>query len=293
VFNSRMGELERENRRVQFYYSDSRTITAACQSLRRLNGKGSSVLLKRGAASPAPILPPAGCLLLGASPLLHQDAGSVSADPIMDDTYVGIRTGQSGANLLLTGSDVRMVRSAARSAALYLLSRHPDAAVHVFGPPASQVLRELMAQNDPAFVFHTTEEDMRAELTRQTEEGPLLRVNLFVEPDTLPSFAQGYSRMTPEGELLKQVLAHAEQGQTVNLLYGKAFRNLRSQMAYAVEAAPLHLTAVGDAENLRAAMPENCRVTPSEFDVPRADAICAYYSNTDSGKWGKVLLFAL
>ena len=293
VFNTYMGEMESANQLVQCYYADSDTIPLVCRILSALNGKGSSVLLKRGAASPAPVLPPADCLLLGASACLHQDAVSMGGDVMLDDTHVGVRTGQCGQNLLLTGSDARMVRSAARSAALYLLSRHADAAVHVFGPPASPVLRELLAQNDPAFVFHTTEESIKEELTRQTEEGPLLRVNLFVEPDTLSCFAQGYSRMTPEGELLKQVLSHAALGQTVNLLYGKTFRSLRSQMAYAVEAAPIHLTAVGDAENLRAAMPETCRITPSEFDQPRDNAICAYYCNAETGKWGKVLLFAL
>ena len=61
---------------------------------------------------------------------------------------------------------------------------------------------------------------IREELTRQTEEGPLLRVNLFLELDTIPCFAQSYSRTTPEAELLKQVLAHAGTGNTVNLLYG-------------------------------------------------------------------------
>jgi len=293
VFNNRSGELESGNCRLQCYYPDDRTITTVCQILSKLNGRGSPVLLKHGAASPAPVLPGTDALLLGTSACLHQDAGAMGTDAILDDTYVRVPLEQHGRNLLLTGSDVSMVHSVTRSAALYLLSRHPEAAVHVFGPPASPVVRELMAQQDPAYVFHTTEEDIKAELSRQAEEGPLLRVNLFVEPDTIPAYVQGYSRTPPEAELLKQVLSHAEEGQTVNLLYGRTFRNLRSQLPYAVQAAPVRLTAVGDAENLRTAMPEGWRGTPSEFDQPRTNAICAYYCNAETGKWGKVLLFAL
>lgn len=292
VFNNRSGELESGNCRLQCYYPDDRTISTVCQILSKLNGRGSPVLLKHGAASPFPVLPGADALLLGTSACLHQDAGVMGADVILDDTHVHIPLEQHGQNLLLTGSDVSMVHSVTRSAALYLLTRG-GRQVHVFGLPASPVVRELMAQQDPVYVFHTTEEDMKAELSRQAEEGPMLRVNLFAEPDVIPAYAQGYSRTPPEAELLKQVLSHAETGQTVNLLYGRTFRNVRSQLPYVLQAAPLRLTAIGDAENLRAAMPEGWRHTPSEFDQPRADAIRAYYCSAHSGKWGKILLFSL
>lgn len=294
VFNDRMGELESANRRVQCYYPDSRTIATVCQILTELNGVGNTVLLKRRAPSPDPVLPPETCLLLGTSPNLHQDGASAGADLILDDTDVGIRMEQGGQNLVLTGSDVPMVQSITRSAALYMLSHRTREPVHVFGLPDSQVMRGLMAQNDPAYVFHTTEEAIKAELTRQTEAPAVARMNLFVEFDTLSAYALGYSsRTAPEVELLKQVLSNAEQSKSVNLLYAKSFRNLRSQMAYAVQAAPVRLTAIGDSENLRAALPENCRITFSEFDQPRKNAIRAYYCNANSGKWGKVLLFAL
>ena len=292
VFNTYMGELESANQSVQCYYPDDQTIRTACRILSLLNGQGSSVLLKQDAPSPEQVLSPDDLLLLGASVCLHRDCAATHADTIVDDSYVGIRTGERGQNLLLTGSDLRMAHSVLRSAAVYLLSRKPEACVHVFGLPDAPLTRELLQAADPAYTFHTTPEDMLAELNRQLEE-PAAAVNLFVEPDTIPAFAQSLSgiRTTPEAAALKAVLEGAQAGGTFNLLYAKTFRNLRSQMPYA--AVPVRLSAVGDAENLRAAMPETYRAVPSEFDLLRKNAICAYYCNAESGKWGKVRLFAL
>lgn len=55
--------------------------------------------------------------------------------------------------------------------------------------------------------------------------------------------------------------------------------------------APIHITAVGDSENLRAALPDTARITATAFDVPQKDSIHAYYCNRDTEKWGKIVLF--
>lgn len=294
VLNTYMGELESANQSVQCYYPDDKTIHTACRILSLINGEGSSVLLKQGAPSPQRVLPPSDCLLLGASVCLHQDRSASSADVILDDTYVGIRAKGKGQNLLLTGHDIRMVHSTVRSAALYLLCRNESGFVHVFGLSDTALIRELMADSDPVYVFHTTQEEMLRELKRQQDASGTPAVNLFVEPDSIPAFSQSLSgiRTTPEAEALKAVLETAQTRGALNLLYAKTFRSLRSQMPYAVQAASVRLTAVGDGENLRAAMPETFRAVPSEFDLPGRDAICAYYCNAESGKWGKVRLFA-
>ena len=75
------------------------------------------------------------------------------------------------------------------------------------------------------------------------------------------------------------------------LVYSKSFKNLRSNMSYLLNAAPVHITSVGDMENLKYAMSDNVRLVSCDFDVPNKDAIKAYYYNKDTEKAGKVIMY--
>ena len=57
-----------------------------------------------------------------------------------------------------------------------------------------------------------------------------------------------------------------------------------------ISAAPICLLAVGDTDNIRNATADRCRFVSSDFDVPRKDAIKAYYYNKDTEKFGKIIL---
>lgn len=288
ILNTYMGELESANHTFQCFYPSDETVSLCTRALSAMDGPGSSILLRSNAKSPAPTV----CgqwLELGVSPCLHKDALAVGCDDIIDDTAVSVEV-EGSKTLLITGADVRVPQSAALSAARWLAARG-GGCVHVFGAPNAPLVRALSAAQVPgcSFCFHTTPEAQSARLTTQLELGEVC-VNIFADPDT-GCFAQPITALRPgaEVQLLKQVL---ESG-CLNLLCCRSFRDARTNLSYAIPAAAIRLTAIGDTENLRAAMGEHCRLTPSAFDVPHKQAIKAYYYNKNTEKQGKVILFAL
>ena len=74
-------------------------------------------------------------------------------------------------------------------------------------------------------------------------------------------------------------------------MFERRCKIVRSELPQLLALAPIHITAVGDSENLRAALPDTARITATAFDVPQKDSIHAYYCNRDTEKWGKVVLF--
>ena len=92
-------------------------------------------------------------------------------------------------------------------------------------------------------------------------------------------------------ERMKQILEMSGSDRGFSVVYSKSFKNLRSNMSYLLHAAPIHITSVGDTENLKYAMSDNIRLVSCEFDVPNRDAIKAHYYNKDTEKSGKVIMY--
>lgn len=90
---------------------------------------------------------------------------------------------------------------------------------------------------------------------------------------------------------MKQLLEMSGRDRGFALAYSKSFKTLRSIMSYLLNAAPVHITSVGDMENLKYAMSDNVRLVSCDFDVPNKDAIKAYYYNKDTEKAGKVIMY--
>ena len=91
--------------------------------------------------------------------------------------------------------------------------------------------------------------------------------------------------------MLKQLLSEASTAKRINIIQSKSFKNLRNNFAQVVGATPICLLGVGELENIRSATSDSCRITNSEFDVPKKNAINAYYYNRNTDKFGKVILY--
>lgn len=97
----------------------------------------------------------------------------------------------------------------------------------------------------------------------------------------------GTLRPSADAALLKNAVAHSR----LSVVFERRGKIVRSELPQLLALAPIHITAVGDSENLRAALPDTARITATAFDVPQKDSIHAYYCNRDTEKWGKIVLF--
>lgn len=171
------------------------------------------------------------------------------------------------------------------------------------GDPMSVLYRVLLGEHDMARIasrgsvtigYHKSVQEQLDELERQkVNQNSAYVVNVFVQPDKYMELTQsaGSIRSNQGVERMKQILEMSGSDRGFSVVYSKSFKNLRSNMSYLLHAAPIHITSVGDTENLKYAMSDNIRLVSCEFDVPNRDAIKAHYYNKDTEKSGKVIMY--
>lgn len=290
VYNSYMGQNESDNAVVQCYFASSDVIATFIQVIAAMNGSGKSILLKRNAKSLPQ--PSTGDLIrIGRSVAFRKDESAIDIDTILDDTEVSINP-QRIKNMILTGADERILNSMVSSIINWRKGvKDKQTKIHFFG--------EYDAANrnhdgSVACYYHRSIQEQIDELERQRNNPDQdYTVNVFVQPDkyTVLTQSAGSIRSNQDVESMKQLLEMSGSDRGFALVYSKSFKNLRSNMSYLLNAAPVHITSVGDMENLKYAMSDNVRLVSCDFDVPNKDAIKAYYYNKDTEKAGKVIMY--
>ena len=290
VYNSYMGQNEADNAVVQCYFTSADVIATFIQVIATMNGSGNSILLKRNAKSL--LQPSAGELIrIGRSVAFHKDEYVVDIDTILDDTEVSINP-QRIKNMILTGADERILDSMVSSAINWCEGvKDKQTQIHFFGE------YDGAHRNHEGSVrchYHRSIQEQLDELERQRNNpNQDYTVNVFVQPDKYTELTQsaGSIRSNQGVESMKQLMERSGSNRGFALVYSKSFKNLRSNMSYLLNVAPVHITSVGDLENLKYAMSDNVRLVSCDFDVPNKDAIKAYYYNKDTEKAGKVIMY--
>lgn len=290
VYNSYMGQNEADNAVVQCYFASSDVIATFIQVIAAMNGSGKSILLKLNAKSLPQ--PSAGELIrIGRSVAFHKDESAVDIDTILDDTEVSINP-QRIKNMILTGADERILNSMVSSVINWRKGvKNKQTQIHFFGE------YDAAHRNHEGSVgchYHRSIQEQINELERQRNNPDQdYTVNVFVQPDKYTELTQsaGSIRSNQDVESMKQLLEMSGRDRGFALVYSKSFKTLRSNMSYLLNAAPVHITSVGDMENLKYAMSDNVRLVSCDFDVPNKDAIKAYYYNKDTEKAGKVIMY--
>ena len=282
LLNDEAGQTERATVSVQCFYAGDDLIGRMCSLLPRVNGTGETAWLRYNAASrAAPSALPHGEVTFGDSVCLHKDRAASDADSLKDDGLVSFTP--NGTHILCTGSDLRVPASVLCSAARF--AEQEGLSLHIFCVESHPLLRLCP---ETATVY-TTLAAQREALSRQLREGQNRAVNVFLEMSAEKEFTQPLGTLRPSADaaLLKNAVAHSR----LSVVFERRCKIVRSELPQLLALAPIHITAVGDSENLRAALPDTARITATAFDVPQKDSIHAYYCNRDTEKWGKIVLF--
>lgn len=290
VYNSYMGQNEADNAVVQCYFASTDIIATFIQVIATMNGSGESILLKRNAKSLSQ--PTANKLIrIGRSVAFHKDESAVDIDTILDDTEVSINP-QRIKNMILTGADERILNSMVSSVINWRRGINgKKTQVHFYGEYETMYINRDGVVN---CYYHKSIQEQLDELERQRNNSDQdYTVNVFVQPDkyTELTLSAGSIRRNQSVESMKHLLEMSGCDKGFTIVYSKSFKNLRSNMSYLFNAAPVHITSVGDVENLKYAMSDNVRLVSCDFDVPNKDAIKAYYYNKDTEKAGKVIMY--
>lgn len=282
LLSDEAGQTERATVSVQCFYAGDDLIGRMCSLLPRVNGTGETAWLRYNAASrAAPSALSHGEVTFGDSVCLHKDRAASDADSLKDDGLVSFTP--NGTHILCTGSDLRVPASVLCSAARF--AEQEGLSLHIFCVESHPLLRLCP---ETATVY-TTLAAQREALSRQLREGQNRAVNVFLEMSAEKEFTQPLGTLRPSADaaLLKNAVAHSR----LSVVFERRCKIVRSELPQLLALAPIHITAVGDSENLRAALPDTARITATAFDVLQKDSIHAYYCNRDTEKWGKVVLF--
>ncbi len=292
VYNTYLGQNEADNVVLQCYFASTDVIGAVINAVRRINGQGDCVLLERNAKSVRCPDKADGLLRIGSSVMLHRDNMGRSHDFIIDDTEVILKTDRAK-NILLSGADERIAESLLMSLFIWKMQmKGHGIKLHIFGSKGR--MTSYMAENEDIYLHRTIDEQLE-EINRQISEADdAYNINFFVEPDNFAEYGQGSGslRNSAGADKLKKLLSRTEEGFGFGIVYVKSCRSLRNSMPYVSSMAPVNIVAVGDAENVRAALSDNFKAQPDAFDIPSSSSIKAYYCNRETGKAGKVILYA-
>lgn len=282
LLNDEAGQTERATVPVQCFYAGDDLIGRMCILLPRVNGTGKTAWLRYNAASRiAPNALPHGAVIFGDSVCLYKDRAASDADDVKDDSFVSFIP--NGTHILCTGSDLRVPASLLCSAARF--AEQEGLLLHVFCTESHPLLR-FCPENAAVY---TTLAAQREALSRQLQGDKNRAVNVFLEMSAEKEFTQPLGTLRPSADaaLLKNAVAHSH----LSVVFERRCKTVRSELPQLLTLMPIHITAVGDSENLRSALPDTARVTATAFDVPQKDSIHAYYCNKDTEKWGKIVLF--
>lgn len=289
IFNSYMGQNESDNSEVQCFYPSPDAVSKFVEILKMIKGGGEKVLFRKNAKSELNTSYADGRVHLGNSVRVHHDVATGNCDYIRDDMTISFSMKDDLKNMVITGTDTRSVESLLMSLSHYANTNEKHVWVNLFGRSGG-----LIIPNQSSFFAISKKEDIGDQLSylqnMNYTEG--YNVNLFVEPDSYEEYAQspGGIRKSFGADLLKRALT-AEKGK-FSVIYTKNFRNLRNTLQYVIGECPIRLVTVGDAENIRMTTSEIVRVSFGDFDIPRKDAIKAYYYNKDTEKYGKVIMYS-
>lgn len=291
IYNSYMGQNEADNAMVQCYYASPEVIANFIQIISTMNGEGCSILLKRNAGSVPCPKKRDGVLRIGTSVMFHRDSKGHDVDTIFDDTEVSLKAGLLK-NIILSGADSRILNSTISSFLIWMeQAERLELKMHIFG--YNEQIYAVYKNKRDIFWHKSVQEqlnEVNRQISNQTKE---YNINIFIEPEKYAELIQsaGSIRSNPHIDSLKKLLEKTNQENGVTIVYSKSYKTLRSQLAYVVGNAPIHITSVGDMENLRYAMSDNMHMVSGAFDVPSKAAIKAYYYNKDTEKFGKVVLY--
>ena len=228
---------------------------------------------------------------IGRSVAFRKDESEVDIDTILDDTEVSINPRRIK-NMILTGADERILNSMVSSVVNWRMGvSGKQTEIHIFG---EYDVTRVASRGSITIHYHKSVQEQLDELEMQkSNQNTVYVVNVFVQPDKYTELTQsaGSIRSNQGVESMKQILEMSGCDSGFTIVCSKSFKNLRSNMAYLLNAAPIHITSVGDTENLKYAMSDNVRLVSCEFDVPNRDAIKAYYYNKDTEKSGKVIMY--
>lgn len=296
IYNSYMGQNEADNREVQCFYASTELVARFVQVLAILKGGAPEILRKKNAKSEYPKAEALdGNVYLGDSVKLHCDLATGSNDFIKDDMTVSFSMESALKNILVTGNDVRVVESLVGAVKRFAEQNKEPVLLQVFGETES--LKKIAeSQYFQMTEYRNTEEQLetlknleKSELESDEDRG--YTVNLFLEPDQYEEYMQspGGLRKSRGVELLKKAFTSREKG--FSIVCSKNFKNIRNTMPYLVNEVPVRIVSVGDYENLRMSTSENVHFTAGDFDIPRRDAIKAYYYNKETEKHGKMVMY--
>lgn len=287
IFNCYQGQTERDNKFVHCYYAADDLIQTVCKILNIIQGEAPSILLRKNANSIENNKISKDKLALGMSVSLHKDDSNT--DILVDDTEVYIKPNLAK-NIIVSGKDKRVLLSTVNSALKMMDKNEKPYDVHIYGK-ANNELKTFMSKYKNISYHNTNEAEQEAMKTELNSKGKNI-LNIFIEPNENPIYAQSMSTFRPnaEAEIFKQVLKD-ENNYVINIIYANAYKNLRSNLAYAVSMSSIKLMSVGDTENLSSLMPNNRQLGNSDFDVLADESIKAYYLNSENEKTGKIIMY--
>lgn len=288
IFNNYMGQNEADNCEVQCFYASPDAVSQFVGILGMLKGGGDKVLFRKNAKSELNTSSADGWVYLGNSVRVHHDAATGSCDYIKDDMTIAFSMESDLKNMIVSGTDMRCVNSLLMSLHHYAELNSKSIKVNLFGRSEGIIIPE---DSDMFTVNKYESITEQVEGLQSVNDVDGVTVNLLIEPDSHYEFAQspGGIRKSLGADALKQVLVADKNMFTV--VYTKNFRNLRSSLQYVIAECPIRLASVGDAENIRMSTSENVHVGMGDFDIPRKDAIKAYYYNKETEKYGKVIMY--
>lgn len=288
IYNSYMGQNEADNLEVQCFYPAPDTVSQFVNILEMLKGGSEKILCRKNSKSGVNTSKADGRVYLGDSVRIHHDLAVGSEDYIKDDMTISFSMDNKHKNMIVTGTDTRCVDSIVTSFMHYAEVNKRHIKLNVYGR-TEELSTYKYKEYFSVFKFESLKEQLDA-MSYPSSDSSFV-INLVIEPDTYEEYVQspGGIRKSPGAEALKGLLDDGNN--TITIIYTKNFRNLRSSLQYVLSECPIHIAAVGDSENVRMSMSENIHIVPNDFDIPRKDAIKAYYYNKHTEKYGKVILY--
>lgn len=288
IFNSYMGQNECDNCEVQCFYPSPAAVSKFVEVLRLLKGGGNKVLFRKNAKSELNASPADGCVYLGNSVRVHHDVATGSCDYIKDDMTVAFSLENELRNMIIAGTDLRCVDSLLISLKHYAEVNSKSVNINLFG----RYENINVPDNSNKFRINKYKEiETQINAMQNINNTSEITVNLLIEPDEYAEYSQsaGGLKKNPGVDVLRQMLVSDRNMFTV--IYTKNFRNLRNSLQYVIAECPIRLATVGDAENIRMATSENVRIGMGDFDIPKKDAVKAYYYNKNTEKYGKIIMY--
>lgn len=288
IFNNYMGQNESDNCMIQCFYPSPDMVSKFVEVLGILKGGGNKVLFRKNPKSELNMSIADGCVHIGNSVRVHHDLATGNCDYIKDDMTVAFSLKEELKNMIITGTDMRCVNSLLMSLKYYAEINSKTVRINLFGRYEGLDLPE----NSVMFsIFNYKDIETQIDAMQNMNNVSDITVNFVIEPSAYTEYTQSPSGLKKSRgvDSLRQILSSDKN--TFTVIYAKSFKNLRNTLQYVISECPIRLATVGDVENIRIATSESVRVGMGDFDIPKKDAIKAYYYNKETEKYGKVIMY--